>query len=188
MSVDPMPQTRPAGTDLLRLGTAEPPPATVCPVGPREPSGHRPPQPPQPRGAVGRDRLTGSMVEFAVRQRTAFVATADAEGECDSGLWSGPPGFIRVLDDRRIACAAPDPLPGLGNLGVNPNIGLLMVDAGRGATGRGAVGLQVNGRARVVDATEPGARRWGLPTGGEVQRWVVVDVTEAYLHSRAVAG
>ena len=46
------------------------------------------------------DRLVPSMQEFIARMTMAFVATADAHGECDSTLRAGPPGFLRVLDDR----------------------------------------------------------------------------------------
>jgi len=77
-----------------------------------------------------------------------FLATADAEGRPDCSFKGGPPGFVRV--------AAPDLLvfpdydgngmfKSLGNLGVNPQVGLLFI-----AMGEAPRRLRVNGRAEVV--------------------------------------
>ena len=90
-----------------------------------------------------------------------FLATADAEGRPDCSFKGGPPGFARV--------AAPDLLvfpdydgngmfKSLGNLGVNPNIGLLFL-----AFGEAPKRLRVNGVAQVLDddpliARLPGAQ------------------------------
>src|SRR5690606_28390290 len=49
------------------------------------------------------DRLTPTMVEFVGRMEMAFIATADSRGEADCSFRAGPPGFIRVLDDKHVA-------------------------------------------------------------------------------------
>ncbi len=133
-----------------------------------------------------RDRLLPSMVEFVRRMELAFLATADSAGECDSSLRAGPPGFIAVLDERRLA------LPeyrgngvhaSLGNVTDNPHAGLLMVDFTRDL-----IGLHVNGRATVVpDATLradwPQLSEDTAP-GRRATHWLLLEVQEAYVHCR----
>lgn len=133
-----------------------------------------------------RDRLLPRMIEFVGRMEMAFVATADAHGECDSSLRAGPPGFVRVLDDHTLAYPeyrGNGVYASLGNLVENPHIGLLMVDFTDSL-----IGLHVNGRARVMDddafrATFPGQAR-DRAAGRRAERWVVVEVEEAYIHCR----
>ncbi|MEV1293920.1 pyridoxamine 5'-phosphate oxidase family protein [Pseudonocardia sp. NPDC049635] len=133
-----------------------------------------------------RDRLLPRMVEFIGRMEMAFVATADAHGECDSSLRAGPPGFIRVLDEYTLAYPeyrGNGVYASLGNLVENPHIGLLMVDFTDSL-----IGLHVNGRARVMDddafvTAFPGQAR-DRNVGRRAERWVVVEVEEAYIHCR----
>jgi predicted pyridoxine 5'-phosphate oxidase superfamily flavin-nucleotide-binding protein len=131
------------------------------------------------------DRLLPRMVEFVHRMEMVFIATADAGGDCDASLRAGSPGFLRVLDDRTLAYPeyrGNGVMASLGNLSENPHIGLLMIDFVEDL-----IGLHVNGRAHVLD-TETFATRY--PGHGEqaegrrVERWVVVDVVEAYIHCR----
>jgi predicted pyridoxine 5'-phosphate oxidase superfamily flavin-nucleotide-binding protein len=80
-----------------------------------------------------------------------FLATADAEGRPDCSYKGGMPGFVRVLDDITLAWGDYDgngQFRSLGNLLVNPNVGLLFVDWRRPRR------LRVNGRA-VVSADDP---------------------------------
>lgn len=95
-----------------------------------------------------RDRFTEDDAAFVASLGFFFVATADAEGRPDCSFKGGPPGFVRV--------AAPDLLvfpdydgngmfKSLGNLGVNPHVGLLFI-----AMGEAPKRLRVNGRAEVV--------------------------------------
>src|SRR5690606_12169102 len=80
----------------------------------------------------------------------------------------------------------------LGNVLENPHIGLLFVDFFRDT-----IGLHVNGRARAVEnetiARALGAATIGAPRppqgdsstaddGPRPERWVVVEVEEAYIH------
>jgi predicted pyridoxine 5'-phosphate oxidase superfamily flavin-nucleotide-binding protein len=95
-----------------------------------------------------RDRFTAEDAAFVVAQGFFFLATADAEGRPDCSFKGGPPGFARV--------AAPDLLvfpdydgngmfKSLGNIAVNPHVGLLFI-----AMGEAPRRLRVNGRAEVV--------------------------------------
>ena len=59
-----------------------------------------------------------------------FVATADAEGRPNCSYKGGEPGFVRVLDERTIALPSYDGngmYLSMGNLLVNPNVGLLFI-------------------------------------------------------------
>jgi uncharacterized protein len=95
-----------------------------------------------------RDRFTEDDAAFVASLGCFFLATADADGRPDCSFKGGPPGFVRV--------AAPDLLvfpdydgngmfKSLGNLGVNPQVGLLFI-----AMGEAPKRLRVNGQAVVV--------------------------------------
>lgn len=60
-----------------------------------------------------------------------FLATADANGRPDCSYKGGRPGFVRVLDDQTIAFPDYDGngmFRSLGNIRVNPQVGLLFID------------------------------------------------------------
>jgi predicted pyridoxine 5'-phosphate oxidase superfamily flavin-nucleotide-binding protein len=128
------------------------------------------------------DHLNPTMRDFVRRQPMMFVATSDARGHCDNTLRAGPPGFIRVLDDRTVAWPefrGNGVMASLGNIRENPHVGLLMVDFVRDT-----IGLHVNGRASLVAAEHMAVS--GLeattPAGRTAVMWVQVDVDEAYIH------
>ena len=76
-----------------------------------------------------------------------FIATADAQGRPDCSFKGGMPGFVRVTGAREIAFPDYDGngmFKSLGNLLVNPNVGLLFI-AMHGKPKR----LRVNGTASV---------------------------------------
>jgi len=126
------------------------------------------------------------MVTFVQRMEMAFVASADAHGECDASLRAGPPGFLRVIDARTIAYPeyrGNGVHASLGNIAENGHIGILMVDFVQDL-----IGLHVNGTARIVEgpvflATFPQVLP-DLDPRRQAERWVVVDVEEAYIHCR----
>jgi hypothetical protein len=75
-----------------------------------------------------------------------FLATADAAGHPDCSYKGGRPGFVRVIDARTLAFPSYDGngmFKSLGNVLVNPHVGLLFIDF---ETPRR---LRVNGRASV---------------------------------------
>jgi uncharacterized protein len=76
-----------------------------------------------------------------------FIATADEEGRPQSSYKGGEPGFVRVLDERTIAFPNYDGngmYLSVGNLRVNPHVGLWFVDF----RGRPPRRLRLNGVAR----------------------------------------
>jgi uncharacterized protein len=131
------------------------------------------------------DQLTPRMIEFIGRMEMAFIATSDSAGECDCSFRAGEPGFIRVLDERTVAYPefrGNGVLASLGNIVENPHLGILMIDFSRDL-----IGLHVNGAAEIVtppylqaldgDAPGPAANPGRRPV-----QWVLVRVSEAYIH------
>lgn len=131
------------------------------------------------------DRLNMRMQDFVGRMEMAFVATSDANGECDSTFRAGPPGFMRVLDETHVAWPefrGNGVMASLGNIAENSHVGLLFVDFFRDI-----VGLHVNGAARIVEADDfvhayPEHVSVDDVPGRRPERWVVVTVDEAYIH------
>ncbi len=75
-----------------------------------------------------------------------FLATADVDGKPDCSYKGGLPGFVRVLDGDTIAFPDYDGngmYRSLGNILVNPYIGLLFIDF------ENAKRIRVNGKAQV---------------------------------------
>jgi predicted pyridoxine 5'-phosphate oxidase superfamily flavin-nucleotide-binding protein len=134
----------------------------------------------EPRQAVldkQLDHLDRHCRRFIELSPIALLATADADGRCDCSPRGGPPGFARVLDERRLAI--PDYTGNRrqdshANVLANPHVGLLFLLPGMGET------LRVNGRAalstdpalledlphrrhQATAARAPRRRRGGLP-------------------------
>ena len=87
---------------------------------------------------------------FIERMDMFFLATADAEGRPQCSYKGGDPGFVAVLDEHTLAFPNYDGngmYLSLGNLALNPHVGLLFVDF-RGDPPRR---LRVNGTASVED-------------------------------------
>jgi len=130
------------------------------------------------------DHLNPQMSAFVARMEMMFVATADGGGDCDCTFRAGPPGFVQVLGERRIAWPeyrGNGVMASLGNISENAHVGLLFVDFFRDV-----IGLHINGTARVV---EMAAMRFAYPDlvvdpvpGRRPERWVSMHVEEAYIH------
>lgn len=99
---------------------------------------------------------------FIERMDMFFLATADAEGRPQCSYKGGEPGFVRVLDATTIAFPNYDGngmYLSMGNLAVNPHVGLLFVDF----TAQRPSRLRLNGEASVDERdplveTYPGAQ------------------------------
>jgi predicted pyridoxine 5'-phosphate oxidase superfamily flavin-nucleotide-binding protein len=80
-----------------------------------------------------------------------FLATADAEGRPDCSYKGGRPGFVKVVAPGTLAFPSYDGngmFKSLGNVRVNPHVGLLFIDF------QSPKRLRVNGRASV-DERDP---------------------------------
>jgi predicted pyridoxine 5'-phosphate oxidase superfamily flavin-nucleotide-binding protein len=139
------------------------------------------------------DYLTPEMREFILQMKMAFIATSDAHGECDNTFRAGPPGFIRVLDEKTVMWPeykGNGVMASMGNISENPYVGILFVDFFETA-----VGLHINGKATIVEADAVAAFgplfdriAFGTPfiESPEMkktpERYVVVAIEEAYVH------
>jgi hypothetical protein len=137
--------------------------------------------------------LTPLMREFLERMTMCFIATSDAHGECDNSFRAGPPGFVRVIDEKTVMWPeykGNGVMASMGNISENGYVGLLLVDFFETQ-----VGLHVNGRATVVEnaaieAFGPLFDRLPFATALATsddnkktpERWVVVSIDEAYVH------
>jgi len=100
---------------------------------------------------LARDRLTDDDRAFIESRTLFFLATADADGRPDCSYKGGVPGFVRVLDAATIVFPNYDGngmFRSLGNIAVNPHVGLLFIDF------ESPRRLRVNGRAAISD-TDP---------------------------------
>ena len=83
---------------------------------------------------------------FIARSPMFFLATADAEGRPDCSYKGGMPGFVRVLNSTTLAFPDYDGngmFKSLGNILVNPHVGMLFIDFEH--PGR----MRINGTATV---------------------------------------
>jgi predicted pyridoxine 5'-phosphate oxidase superfamily flavin-nucleotide-binding protein len=88
---------------------------------------------------------------FVSRAPMFFLATSDAQGRPDCSYKGGVPGFVRVVDAATLAFPSYDgngQFRSLGNLLVNPHIGMLFIDF------ENARRMRVNGVASI-DAADP---------------------------------
>ncbi|MEP7152881.1 MAG: pyridoxamine 5'-phosphate oxidase family protein [Nitrospira sp.] len=133
--------------------------------------------------------LNQPMRDFIARMEMVYIATADANGECDCSFRAGAPGFVQVLDEKTLAYPeyrGNGVLASVGNILNNPHIGLIFLDYYQTT-----VGLHVNGRARVLNPSEA-ANLSNLPQsmteaaqikgGRHAEAWILISVEEAYIH------
>lgn len=75
--------------------------------------------------------ISGDLAGFIAAQTSVFLATASAQGQPYIQHRGGPPGFLRVLDDRTIGFAdyvGNRQYVTTGNLAENPNAYLFLID------------------------------------------------------------
>ncbi len=92
------------------------------------------------------DTFGPEFARFVESRDMFFIATTDAHGSPDCSYKGGDPGFVRVIDGRTLAFPVYDGngmFRTLGNLRVNPSVGLLFIDLENGTR------LRVNGAATI---------------------------------------
>lgn len=123
------------------------------------------------------DRLNDLTRQFVARSPFLCLATSAPDGTCDVSPRGDPPGFVRVLDERRLLIPE---RPGnrladsLRNILENPHVGLLFVVPGIGDT------LRVNGRATIVD--DPELLAGSAVEGKTPKLGVLVEVDQVFTH------
>jgi uncharacterized protein len=94
-------------------------------------------------------RITSDLAEFIEKQTSAFLATANCEGQPYIQHRGGPAGFLKVLDDKTIGFAdfvGNRQYITQGNLADNPKAHLFLIDYARRRR------IKIWGEARVVES------------------------------------
>lgn len=97
---------------------------------------------------LSREAFSAEDRSFIEAQACFFLATADAQGWPDCSYKGGVPGFVRVADEHTLEFPSYDGngmFRSLGNLLVNPRVGLLFIDF------ESPCRLRVLGRATLHD-------------------------------------
>ena len=97
---------------------------------------------------LGRSVFSDEDRAFIESRPMFFLASADAQGRPDCSYKGGAPGFVRITGDDELAFPDYDGngmFRSLGNLLVNPAVGLLFIDF------ESPRRLRVNGFARIVE-------------------------------------
>lgn len=137
---------------------------------------YRPPSPP----ALGKqiDRLDDNCRSFIEHSPFVLIATSSGDDRsCDVSPKGGPPGFVRVLDEKRLAIpdlAGNNRLDSFTNLLSNTGLALLFLIPGLDET------LRVNGRAWIV--TDDDVLDACVVAGRRPKAAVGMVVEEAYIH------
>ena len=112
-------------------------------------------------------------------RRSPFVClgTQHPDGRADVSPRGDPPGFVKILDERRLAI--PDRpgnnrLDSLSNIVANPSVGLLFLIPGFEET------LRINGKARLT--TDPALLRQMNVNDRVPTVAIVVRIDEVFLH------
>lgn len=134
----------------------------------------------EPEGPTTRkftDHLDDTCLAFLAHSPFCCLATADAEGRCDSSPRGDYPGFVRALD--RHTLAIPDRLgnkiaDSMRNITENGRIGLLCFVPGMTET------LRINGLAKVTD--DPSLRAMLEQDRVVPDLAIVIRTEQVYLH------
>ena len=121
-------------------------------------------------------RIDDGARDYIAASPFVVVASTNDDG-CDASPRGGPPGFVAVLDEHRIAIpdlSGNNRLDTLGNLVDHPAVGLLFFVPGVDES------LRVNGRATVTD--DPAVLDACVVDGKRPRVAVVVDVEQCYIH------
>jgi predicted pyridoxine 5'-phosphate oxidase superfamily flavin-nucleotide-binding protein len=97
------------------------------------------------------DSIGDAVRDFIESRDMFFLATADENGAPQCSYKGGEPGFVRVVDEHTIAFPVYDGngmFLSMGNVGVNPQVGILFIDFERGTR------LRFNGVAHI-DEDDP---------------------------------
>lgn len=124
------------------------------------------------------DHLDGHCRDFIAHSPFVVVATATADGaRVDVSPKGGTPGFVRVLDERRLAIpdmSGNNRLDSIRNIVEGGNVALLFMVPGVGET------MRVNGTASV--STDPAVLEATPIAGKQPNVCIVVEVRTAFIH------
>lgn len=127
-------------------------------------------------GASEPDRLTENEAQFIASRDSFYMASVGAGGWPYVQHRGGPPGFIKVLDERTLGLAdfrGNRQYISVGNLFDDNRVALFMMDYARRAR------LKLLGRARPVDladAPDLAAVLIDETYGAKIERGIIIDV------------
>lgn len=134
-----------------------------------------------------KDRLYPKMISFIEEQYMCFIATSDKDGKTNTSFRAGEAGFISVLSETRVLYPeykGQGVMASLGCMSENPHIGLLFMDFEHST-----IGLHVNGASTIVEKEDIQsfltAQEFAKIKNNKpklTQRYIVVDIHEAYIH------
>ncbi len=114
---------------------------------------------------------------FIAQSPFLFIATSDASGNCDVSPKGDAPGFVQILDDRRLVIPerpGNKRLDGMLNVLSNGHIGLIFLVPGRQET------LRVNGRAWIT--RDPELLNRCIAQGKVPLVAIAVEIEQCFLH------
>ena len=124
-----------------------------------------------------RDTVTDELAAFLAQRDSAYLGTASADGQPYIQHRGGPKGFLKVLDDKRLAFAdfkGNRQYISLGNMSENPRAHLFLMDYANRQR------IKVWGRAEAVE-DDPGLlERLADPAYGGVPERAIVFHVEAW--------
>ena len=133
---------------------------------------------PAPRSVLKeRPALDAHFRAFIARSPFLLMATSGADGTCDVSPKGDAPGFVLVLDDRRIVIPerpGNKRFDGMTNVLTNPHVGLIFLVPGREET------LRINGRAWIT--RDPELLTRCEAHGKTPQLAIGVEVEQCFLH------
>jgi hypothetical protein len=117
--------------------------------------------------------LTAPQRLAIARADTFFIASAHGKAGADASHRGGQPGFVRVVDERRLRFpdyAGNNMFQTLGNIAADSRVGLLFVELDSGTT------LQITGRARILWKRDSFAELAGAERAVEVEIDEIVEI------------
>jgi hypothetical protein len=131
-----------------------------------------------------KDYMTEYVQEFIKNSPFAVMATSDSEGHCDASPKGGKPGFVKVLDERRLLfpdVAGNKLFQSYQNLDANPQVGLVFMIPGVNDT------VRVNGRVTIVDKEELDkldveVSLYEIDDRSHHLQGIIIEVEESYGH------
>ncbi|MEZ4279859.1 MAG: pyridoxamine 5'-phosphate oxidase family protein [Myxococcota bacterium] len=128
--------------------------------------------------------MNGMVQDFIRQAPFVVLATANGAGDCDASPKGGRPGFVRIVDEKRLVLpdiAGNNLFQSYENLETNPKVGLLFLIPGCDWT------VRVNGRVSLLEAE--GGRLQGIASevfdpddNTRVLQGLLVEVDEALSH------
>lgn len=122
------------------------------------------------------DHINSDSQKFIENSPFAVLSSSDADGNCDASPRGGKPGFIKVIDERKLFI--PDVrgnrlFHSFGNFESNPKAGLIFFIPGSNKT------LRVNGRVSILEKED-------LSSNSETELYYYDDTSQLiqgfYLH------